>query len=124
MKLYVDAGIPTLRAALFDHMNSDDLRKLGALTNQKLPSRKADLAEVILRHLEGDGLRAVWQGLDELQRAAVAEVVHSEGTYFPRDRFRAKYGKDPTWESNEENRYYRRPSQLCFFFYKGVMPAD
>lgn len=71
MKQYVDAGIPTLQAALFDHMNSDDLRKLGALTKQKLPSRKGDLAAVITRHLAGDGLQTVWRGLDELQRAAV-----------------------------------------------------
>ena len=124
MKQYVDAGIPTLQAALFDHMNSDDLRKLGALTKQKLPSRKGDLADVIMRHLEGDGLQTVWQGLDELQRAAVAEVVHSAGTYFRRDRFRAKYGRDAVWESSEENRYRRAPAPLCFFFYGGVMPAD
>ena len=51
-------------------------------------------------------------------------MVHSEGTYFRADRFRAKYGSDPVWESGEENRYYRKPSPLCFFFYKGVMPGD
>jgi len=55
----------------------------------------------------GDRLQTVWRTLDELQRAAVAEVVHSEGTYFRADRFRAKYGSDPVWESGEENRYYR-----------------
>ncbi|OLC38821.1 MAG: hypothetical protein AUH28_01535 [Acidobacteria bacterium 13_1_40CM_56_16] len=124
MKQYADAGIRTLQNALFDHMNSDDLKKLGALTKQKLPSRKGDLVDVITRHLEGDGLQTAWRGLDELQRAAVAEVVHSEETYFPADLFRAKYGRDPVWESNEENRYYRKPSPLCFFFYKGIMPDD
>jgi hypothetical protein len=124
MRFYADVGIPTLEAALFDHMNSDDLRKLGALTKQKLPTRKADLAAVIMRHLQGNGLQAVWQALDELQRAAVAEVVHSEEDYFQPDRFRAKYSRDPVWESGEENRYHRKPSSLCFFFYKGVMPAD
>jgi len=115
MKQYADLGIATLQNALFDHMNSDDLKKLGALTKQKLPSRKGDLVDVITRHLEGDGLQTAWRGLDELQRAAVAEVVHSEETYFPADLFRAKYGRDPVWESNEENRYYRKPSPLCFF---------
>src|SRR5437867_3208115 len=124
MKQYADAGIRTLQNALFDHMNSDDLKKLGALTKQKLPSRKGDLVDVITRHLEGDGLQTAWRGLDELQRAAVAEVVHSEETYFPADLFRAKYGRDPVWESNEENRYYRKPSPLCFFFYNGIMPDD
>jgi hypothetical protein len=124
MRYYVDAGIPTLQAALFDHMNSEDLRKLGALTKQKLPTRKGDLAAVILKHLEGNRLQTVWQSLDELQRAAVAEVVHSDGTYFPAELFQAKYGSDPVWESGEENEYYRKPSPLCFFFYKGVMPGD
>src|SRR5437867_4502240 len=121
---HVDGGIPTLEAALFEHMNSDDLRRLGALTKQKLPSRKAGLAAVIMRHLEGDRLQTVWQSLDELQRAAVAEVVHSGGTYFPADQFRAKYGSDPVWESSGENRYWRNPSPLRFFFYGGVMPED
>jgi len=73
MRYYVDAGILTLQAALFDHMNSEDLRKLGALTKQKLPTRKGDLAAVILQHLEGDRLQTVWRTLDELQRAAVAD---------------------------------------------------
>src|SRR2546422_1056376 len=35
MRYYVDAEISTLQAALFD-MNSEDLKKLGALTKQKL----------------------------------------------------------------------------------------
>ena len=124
MKDYADAGIPTLRDALFDHMNSDDLKKLGSLTKQEMPSRKDDRANLILRYLDGSGLQAAWRHLDELQRAAVAEVVHSEETYFPADLFHAKYGRSPVWESNEENRYYRKPSPLCFFFYKGVMPDD
>ena len=115
MKNDADAGIPTLRNALFDYMNSDDLKKLGALTKQELPSRKDDRANLILRYLDGNGLQSAWQHLDELQRAAVAEVVHSEETYFPADLFHAKYGRSPVWESNEENRYYRKPSPLCFF---------
>src|SRR2546425_511396 len=35
----------------------EDLRKLGALTKQKPPTRKGDLAAVILQHLEGDRLQ-------------------------------------------------------------------
>jgi hypothetical protein len=114
MKFYdAQDRIPTLAVALNDFMNSDDLKKLGAVTGQKkLPTRKADLAEVILRHLEGDRLRIVWQSLDEIQRAAVAEVVHSSGTKFPAAQFRAKYGEDPNWGSTEEYGYKRVPSAL------------
>jgi hypothetical protein len=117
MKRYdANAGIPTLEVALSEYMNADDLKKLGALTKEKLPTRKADLAQVIVRHLDGERLRAVWQGLDEIQRAAVAEVVHSGSTQFPADRFGAKYGRNPNWGAADKYGYNRSPSPLCFFF--------
>jgi hypothetical protein len=57
MKRYnVDGGIPTLELALSEFMNSDDLKKLAALTKEKLPTRKADLAAVIMRHLVREAL--------------------------------------------------------------------
>src|SRR6266566_6516081 len=84
-----DGGIPTLEIALSEFMNAEDLKRLGALTGQRLPSRKLDLVQVIIRHLEGDRLRALWQGLDQIDRAAVAEVVHSDSTRFPACRFSA-----------------------------------
>ena len=48
---HAEGGIPTIEVALSEYMNSDDLKKLGALTKEKLPTRKADLAAVIMRHL-------------------------------------------------------------------------
>ncbi|MBI5485827.1 MAG: helicase-associated domain-containing protein [Deltaproteobacteria bacterium] len=126
MKRYdADEGIATLEVALSDYMNADDLKKLAALTGEKLPTRKADLAAVIVRHLDGDRLRAAWQGLEDLQRAAVAEVVHSSSSRFRADRFGAKYGAGPEWGSTEEQAWRRRPSALCLFFYgNGTMPDD
>jgi len=125
MKRYdVDGGVPTLEAALSERMNADALKKLAALTHEKLPTRKADLAAVIIRHLGGERLRTIWQCLDDLQRAAVAEVVHSDSSRFVADRFRAKYGRDPFWGSLDRYRQNERPSPLCFFFYDGVMPDD
>ena len=103
-------------------MTADDLKKLAALTGERAPSRKPDMIDVIHRHLEGERLRTVWEGLDELQRAAVAEVVHSPSDYFSASRFRAKYGQDPNWGSKENYRY--NPSPLGFFFYSGIMPPD
>ena len=50
---------------------------------------------VIWKNLEGQRIRTVWQSLDEMQRAAVAEVVHLRSPQFPAVRFRAKYGEDP-----------------------------
>lgn len=120
-----DGGIPTLDRALSEFMNTEDLRRLGALTGVKLPIRKPDLVEVIIRHLEGERLCTLWQGLDKIDRAAVAEVVHSSSTQFPADRFRAKYGQDPEWGSAAEGGRGRKPSGLCFFFYGDrIMPDD
>jgi len=109
MKRYdIDGGIPTLAVALSEHMNADELKKLASLTSGPVPTRKAELADLIATHLEGDRLRTVWQSLDELQKAAVAEVVHSPDTQFPADRFRAKYRRAPSWGSLNSYRTGRR----------------
>src|ERR1035437_1538585 len=125
MSYDVDEGIiPTLELAL-DSMNVDELRKLAALTGQKVPSRKGDIAALIVQHLAGERLRTVWEGLEELQRAAVAEAVHSPSSRFNAGLFRAKYGQDPNWGPPSEHSYDHKPSALCFFFYrKSVLPAD
>jgi hypothetical protein len=121
---YADGRIPTLEVALAEHMNADDLKKLAKHTNQKIPTRKADIAAVIKRYLDGERLKAAWQALDDLQRAAVAEVVHSSSTHFLAERFAAKYGRSPDWGTGDKYGYRRTPSPLAFFFYGGVMPDD
>jgi len=125
MSYDVDEGIiPTLELAL-DSMTADELRKLAALTGQKVPGRKADIAALIVQHLAGERLRTVWEGLDELQRAAVAEAVHSPSSQFYSGQFRAKYGGDPNWGSEGKYRSERTPSRLCLFLYRDYMlPAD
>lgn len=121
-----DYGIPTLNTALFEYMNVDDLKKLAKLTGSHVPTRKAELVAHISQHLEGDRLLTVWQSLDELQCAAVAEVVHAVETTFHSDRFRAKYGRDPAWTITDANRRGdTKPTALRFFFYgNGIMPDD
>jgi hypothetical protein len=117
------AEILTMERAL-DAMRADDLRKLASLTGERVPSRKEDMATVIVKHLAGERLRTVWEGLDELQRAAVAEAVHSPSSQLKADLFRAKYGKDPDWGSARPFNYGGKPSALCFFIYNGIVPAD
>lgn len=124
-RYYMDGGIPTLAVALSEYMSVDEIKKLAALTGSPAPARKADLVGLILQHLDGDRLRAVWQSLDELQKAAVAEVVHSTGTHFPSNRFVAKYGRQPAWGSMDGYRRDEKATPLRFFFYgNGVMPDD
>jgi hypothetical protein len=128
-RYYNDDGIPTLAVALAEHMNVDELKVLASLTQTSSPTRKAELVEHIRKHLEGDRLRIVWQSLDDLQKAAVAEVVHSHGTVFSAERFHAKYGRLPDFGT--VSRYARdgHATPLRFFFYGserggGVMPDD
>jgi hypothetical protein len=117
-------GIRTLELAL-DSINADELRKLVALTGQRVPSKKGDMTALIVQHLAGERLRTVWEGLDELQRAAVAEAVHSPSSRFDAGRFRAKYGRDPNWGSAGKASYDHKKSALCFFLYRNnVLPAD
>jgi hypothetical protein len=124
MNYYIDEGIPTLELGL-GSMNSDDLRRLAALTGQKVPSRKGDMAALIVQYLAGERLHTVWERLDELQRAAVSEAVHSPFSQFEAGLFRAKYGRDPDWGPTGKSGYGRDPSVLCFFFYRnGVIPDD
>jgi hypothetical protein len=73
----IDGGIPSLAAALSEHQNVDELKVRATLTHTRAPTRKAALVEHICQYLEGHRLRVVWQGLDDLQKAAVAEVAHS-----------------------------------------------
>ena len=69
MKYYLDeTEIPTLNFELAG-CTGDDLRKFAVLTGGKPPSRKAGISAVIVRHLAGERLRTVWQGLDELEQA-------------------------------------------------------
>src|ERR1017187_8485115 len=121
----VDEEAPiTLQFAL-DSMTADELRKLVALTRQKAPGTKAEMAALIIQHLAGDRLRTVWEGLDELQRAAVAEAAYSPSSQFYSGQFHARYGGDPCWGSEGANRYDRKPSALCLFLYrKCVLPSD
>jgi len=118
-----DERTATLETAL-GWKTADDLRKLAALTGEKVPSRKSDIAALIVRHLAGEGLRTVWESLDEIQRAAVAEAVHSPSSVFHAGLFRAKYGQDPDWGAIPKSGYDRDPSALCFFFYDHKIPAD
>jgi predicted CoA-binding protein len=79
--------VPILQQAL-EAKTVDDLKKLCPLLSldQKL-TRKADLITAILQQIEGAKIKKFWQQLDELQKAAVAEVVHSSGNNYNADAF-------------------------------------
>jgi len=103
----------------------DELKKLYALLliDQKL-SRKADLVTAILQEIEGVKIKKIWQRLDDLQKAAIAEVVHSSGNDYRADSFAAKYGQMPNFGTGDRYSSRYQPSLLRLFFYQGVMPSE
>jgi len=94
--------------------------------------KKSGLVEEILRNLAGDRLRTLWEELDETQRLAVAEATYAENGCFNVMRFRAKYGRLPSFSIRDERRrhseHYGPPTALCLLLYyqNGVhcVPAD
>ena len=96
MRYLRDESIPSVAQALGDYHNSDDLRKLARLvTDSQIPKRKDELVALILEHLQGARLQALWGRMDKLEQAALSEVVHSSDGRFPAQRFKAKYGSEP-----------------------------
>lgn len=124
---YFDGDRITDVTSGFSEYTVDQLKQLVQLTQTKTPPRKADLLKTVIHHLEGDGLKTVWESLGSLERAAVAETVHGTTTTFNRSMFRAKYGKEPNWGSGERYGPYI-PSTLGFLFiYRHgdrIMPDD
>jgi len=115
----------TAALALEVSLNVGGLKKLAALFPKPAPSRKAELVGYLAGQLDGDRLRALWNRLDELQRAAVSEAVHSPDAAFHAERFRAKYGRDPEWGSLDESRNAPKASPLQLFFCGvGAIPQD
>ena len=113
----------TLREVL-ENYTVPNLKTLAALLESGLPTRKAELMALILRHLEdADRLREIWEAMDALGQAAVAKVVHTPGDRFDADGFRANDGKTPNWG---ERRYsdFVKPTVLCLFIHKGIVPRD
>ena len=102
----------TLQEAL-TRKTVDELKALTALLPGAAPSgRKDALIATVLGRLDAAGLRAVWDGLDKLQRLAVAESLHTPGGLFDGPRFRAKYGEGPAFNRPSDDprrRFDSRP---------------
>lgn len=99
----------------------DQLKSLMRWLPDASPTGRKDLlVGAILRSLAGDGLRALWDRLDDIQRMAVAETAYARDGFFDGNRFRAKYGRLPDFTVTENGRrhsYYEPPSALGLFLY-------
>jgi len=91
---------------------------LQLLPVKESPTRKAEIIEAIARYIRSANLRKLWQRLNALQQAAVAEAVYVTGGLYLPEQFQAKYGELPEWESRTARYSYRAPASLLdLFFY-------
>jgi hypothetical protein len=116
--------IPTIQEAL-SNQTVDELKKLAALVpGDKVPTIKAAIVEYIERCLQGKVLKQLWEKCDQLQKAAIAETVHSTTSdQYQGTRFVNKYGASPDWRTGGYS-YTKTPTVLCLFFYSYTIPAD
>jgi hypothetical protein len=116
---------PELLKDILESYTVPPLQKLAALVGTERPTRKAELVNLLHRELHDAGhLKAIWDKLDSLQQAAVAEIVYSRGLEFDLFAFRAKYGKDPDWGASSRYGEMEKPSLLRLLIYAGTMPRD
>jgi hypothetical protein len=116
--------IATLHTALCAQ-TVDELKRLAALLpGAKVPTIKSSIVEYIHLHLQGNALKDLWEKCDQIQKAAIAETVHSKTSdRYQKNIFVNKYGTSPNWGSGG---YWSRsaPTVLALFFYSDVMPED
>lgn len=99
---------------ILDAQNAEDLKKLLALVpgvKLKAP-RKLDVIEALEGYLFGSGALDLWNRLDPLEKAAVAEAVHGPDGELNEGAFVAKHGQLPAFATKEENHWARKPTLL------------
>jgi hypothetical protein len=117
--------IPTLLEALNNYSVEQLKKLLPLLQTREKPNRKAELVEVVFDYLQDNNLSRLWQQLDTIQQAAVAEIVHSFQSQFNENQFAAKYGQLPNFGKVERYGNISEPSLLKLFFYNyNIMPED
>ena len=126
MPYYKDPQRIATVAEALHNQNVDQLKSLlPLLPTPERPTRKAELVDLVLRCLEGENLRTIWNKLDQLQQSAIAEVVHSSESQFDRTRFQAKYNSLPNFGFSGSYGRNNNPSLLRVFFYSyDIMPDD
>ena len=123
-----DPALFSVRQSL-NNQTVDDLKALlPHLPTTEKPSRKGELIDLIDRYLSEAELRLLWNRLDETQRNAVAETVHSDNLYFNAERFQAKYGQSPAFSVSESKQWgsHKSPTvlKLLFHSYENYIPED
>jgi hypothetical protein len=134
MPLFVHpSGQQEYREAMFDELLSsltvDQLKpRLALLETGERPNRKADIIDLLRRHLLSPQLRDYWGKLEPIDRHAVAEAIHNWGGRFDPIRFSNKYSDIPevfrAGGSSGSRRSKKADSTLSLFFFGGRVPEE
>lgn len=89
--------MPILLKDVLTALTVPDLKDLASHLPGEKPTRKNEIVDFIVAQLLGPEVKAIWSGLDELQRQAVAECVHHPHGLYSKEQFRAKYGAEPAF---------------------------
>lgn len=117
----------TLRESLEARTVDELKRYLKILSDgQTKPGRKAELVADVRRYCKGAALRNLWEQLDELEQAAIAEVAHDPDRKYDADLFDAKYGGEPGSFARGSLRSSNssKPNLLSLFFHGQYLPDD
>ncbi len=132
-----DSQVPTLHDTLWN-LTVDDLRyRLKFLVPSSKVTRKAEFVDGIKAALEGPGLLAALNELDEIGRSVVMEAVHDDDNRHSLLKFCSKYGCDAVFFVKQKDSYgspsYQTPAnstRLNLFFYSDgirdapIVPCD
>jgi hypothetical protein len=108
-----------------ERYDEDELKALVSLVSSTQPEGKDLLCQLLFNILTDKSLvKRLWNDLDEIQKAAVAEALHSPTLSFEEVRFLARYGKNPDWGKTQPGRRIKEPSRLCLFIHRLEIPSE
>ncbi|HEX5688601.1 MAG TPA: hypothetical protein VFX76_01280, partial [Roseiflexaceae bacterium] len=117
--------LPRLEAAL-NNITVGEIKWYAGALADTLPTRKAELAAVVLKLLQPSHLRRLWGQLSPEQQHVVSDVVHSLGGRYNAEMLRAKYPETPA-PASPPGGYYgyslrdpkdRHATQFDLLFYR------
>lgn len=115
---------------LLNSLTVDRLKKrLSLLDTRERPKRKAEIIDLIRRHMLSQRCKGYWEGLEALEKKAVAEAVYRYSGHFESARFAARYGSVPDYFTQSPLDFFdsvrsKAHSVLFLFFYSGVIPKE
>ena len=100
----------------------EELKSLARLVAKRSPPRKAEIVRLLTREMTGPGIKRFWEELDETERLAVSESLHTWGGSYEGERFLAKYGRSPAWGTLSPRQRDPKPSSLWLLLPDGSIP--